>query len=500
MSLTQRFARGVFWNLIGFACTRLFTFIAILVTARFLGKQGFGELGMITSTVGALGSFAGFGIGLTANKYVAELKEKEPDRAGRIIALSNQMALFSGLFFALVCILIAPWLAARTLNAPHLTTMLQVGALIIPASALLGVQTGTLAGFQAFRDIAWNNLRQGLLVLPLTISLVYSLGLLGAVLSLAITPATGVVMAARTLKRIYANSGMVINYRQGWREKRVLWDFTLPGILAVNLINPVTWSANAILVNQPNGYSEMGLFSMANQLRMLILFLPNIIGMVTVPLLSEIHGKKDPGYFAQVANLNVKTIWSFILPAGFLAIGFSSWLVGLYGPQFQSGRPVFALMVCVSILTVVNGTIRQSLISAGKMWVDCLSNLVWASILIVSVAYLVPKSGSKGMALAYLIAYFFQLSMIITFIALTYGRASIQSVPILSSFSIIMLLLSAGVGNFPDKLIISCSLFFAFLTFYWSWRLIPVQSKKLFFDDANNRIFSWITRPKDNNY
>jgi O-antigen/teichoic acid export membrane protein len=91
MSLTQRFAQGVFWNLIGLAASRLFTFTAALVTARFLGKHGFGELGMITSTVGALGSFPRFGIGFTANKYLAELKERESDRAGGNIALSNQI-------------------------------------------------------------------------------------------------------------------------------------------------------------------------------------------------------------------------------------------------------------------------------------------------------------------------------------------------------------------------------------------------------------------------
>jgi O-antigen/teichoic acid export membrane protein len=478
MSLTQRFARGVFWNLIGFVCARLFTFIAALVTARFLGKQGFGELGMVTSTVGVLGSFAGFGIGLTANKYVAELKESEPDRAGRIIALSNTLALFSGILLALTCILIAPWLAQKTLNAPHLTTMLQVGALIIPASALLGVQTGTLSGFQAFREITWINFRQGLLVLPLTISLVYSLGLLGAVLSLAITPAAGMVMAARTLRRLYANCGMVINYRQGWREKRILWDFTLPGVLSVNLINPVTWSANAILVNQPNGYSEMGLFNMANQLRMLIMLLPNIIGMVTVPLLSEIHGKQDPGYFAQVANLNVKTIWSFILPAGLLAIGFSSWLVGLYGPQFQSGRPVFALMVCASILTVVNGTIRQSLIAAGNMWVDCLSNMFWAIVLIISVLALVPHRGSIGLATAYFIAYSFQICSMFIFFAFKFGQTSIQSIPLLSCFTLGVLVMALAVGKVPEHVIISISLVLGFMGAVWFWRSIPCQNRQ----------------------
>jgi O-antigen/teichoic acid export membrane protein len=490
MSLTQRFARGVFWNLVGLAASRFFTFIAALVTARFLGKHGFGELGMITCTVGTLGSFAGFGIGLTANKYVAELKQSEPERAARIIALSNLAALFSGLFLAFTCVLIAPWLAQKTLNAPHLSPMLQVGAIIIPASALLGVQTGTLSGFQAFRHIAMNNLCQGLLLLPLTIALVYYLGLLGAILALAIAPAAGVVMAARTLKKLYANSGMVIDYRQCWAEKRVLWNFTLPGIISVNLINPVTWASNAILVNQPNGYAEMGLFSMANQLRMLILFLPNVIGSVLIPFLSEIHGQSDQNYFARIINLNLKTIWSLVLPLGFLIIGFSYWLVALYGPHFLSGRPVFTIMVFVSILSVVNGTVRQALFGAGNMWTDCLGNVWWGLVLMISVWYLAPQQGSMGLALSYVMADSLLLCLLIPILTLKFGHASIKSFHLLAFFTFLALIFAWKVNGISNALSVYLSLIFCLISLAVGWVLIPKENRYKIISAINSlRVF-----------
>ena len=63
--------------------------IASMVVARILGKNEFGELGMIQSTVGMLGVFAGFGLGLTATKHVAELKHSNPERTGRILSLCS---------------------------------------------------------------------------------------------------------------------------------------------------------------------------------------------------------------------------------------------------------------------------------------------------------------------------------------------------------------------------------------------------------------------------
>src|ERR1022692_3038167 len=49
---------------------------------------------MIQSTVGMLGIFAGLGLGITATKYVAELRSHDPERAGRIIALGCGVAVW----------------------------------------------------------------------------------------------------------------------------------------------------------------------------------------------------------------------------------------------------------------------------------------------------------------------------------------------------------------------------------------------------------------------
>src|SRR5208282_6029974 len=87
-SLRARFALGVFWSLAGAVVSRGFLLAASVVCARFLGREGFGALGMIQSTAGMFGIFAGLGLGLTATKYVSEFRRQDPVRAGRILALS----------------------------------------------------------------------------------------------------------------------------------------------------------------------------------------------------------------------------------------------------------------------------------------------------------------------------------------------------------------------------------------------------------------------------
>src|ERR1700733_582512 len=117
--LGERLLRGSFWSLLGTFASRALGLAAAILAARILGKAVYGELGIIQSTVGMLGTFAGFGMGTTATKYVAELRENNPVKAGRIIALSSlvswgvSLVLMAGLYVA------APWLCLHTLAAPH---------------------------------------------------------------------------------------------------------------------------------------------------------------------------------------------------------------------------------------------------------------------------------------------------------------------------------------------------------------------------------------------
>ena len=115
-SLRGRFARGAVWSLIGAVISQGSSLAASVITARLLGRERFGEYGMIQSTVGMFGVFAGMGLGLTATKYVAELRVTNPRRAGRMIALSTAVALGTASTAVVALFAAAPWLAASTLN------------------------------------------------------------------------------------------------------------------------------------------------------------------------------------------------------------------------------------------------------------------------------------------------------------------------------------------------------------------------------------------------
>jgi len=86
-SLRARIIRGSFWSFVGSSISYGTAFGASLLCAQMLGKSGFGELSMVRNTISTIGIFAGLGLGLTATKYIAEHREKNPERTTRIIQL-----------------------------------------------------------------------------------------------------------------------------------------------------------------------------------------------------------------------------------------------------------------------------------------------------------------------------------------------------------------------------------------------------------------------------
>ncbi len=402
--LGSRLARGMFWSMAGAVISRGLMLAATILVARMLGKTVYGELGMIQSTVGMFGVFAGFGLGLTATKHVAQFRQSDPDRAGRIIALSGLFALLTGSIMALGLFIFAPWLAEHTINAPHLGGVLRIGALILFISALNGAQTGALAGFEAFKTIAYVNLFAGLISFPLLVSGAYFGGLTGAVWALAINLGFNWLLNHLALRKESRRHNVPFSLRDCSREWPVLWSFSLPAALSGVMIGPVNWVCAVLLVNQPDGYNEMGLFSAANQWFVMLLYLPALLGNVMLPVLSERIGQNEIKQSMKILKFAIKMNALLVFPLVLLTSIASPFIMNLNGEGFRSGWPTLVVVLFTAGLLAVQIPIGQIIAASGKMWLGFAMNSGWAITFIVSTLLLL-ELGALGLASARAISY-----------------------------------------------------------------------------------------------
>jgi len=403
-SLRGRFARGAAWSVVGAVIAQGANLVASVITARLLGREQFGEYGMIQNTVGMFGVFAGMGLGLTATKYVAEFRATNPERTGRIIALSTVVALGTATTAAAALSAAAPWLAASTLNAPHLSAELRIGAGLLFLNALNGTQTGVLAGFEAFRSIARVNLIRGLLTLPIAVAGVLLWNLRGAVVALVAAAAVGWVLNHIAIRAECRRNKIAERWESFWSERVVLWQFSFPAFLGSAMTSPAIWAASSILVNLPHGYAEMGVFSAANQWGTAVAFFPSLLSQPLLSMLSNV-GVGDMRLFRRLLRANLLLTFGLsVLIAGPVLLC-SPWIMKAYGRDFLAGRPVLACLILATVISSTAAVIGQAIASLDRMWWGFNLNFVWALALLASAALLAPRYGALGLAEALLASY-----------------------------------------------------------------------------------------------
>lgn len=401
-----RLAKGMFWSIAGAVISRGLMLVATVLVARMLRKTGYGELGMIQSTVGMFGVFAGFGLGLTATKHVAEFYRSNPERAGRIIGLSGLAAIITGSLMALGLFIFAPWLAEHTINAPQLAGGLRISALILFLNALIGAQTGALSGFEAFKAIAFVNLFVGLISFPILVCGTWFGGLTGAIWALAINLAVNWLFNYLALRKEARRNKVPITIKKCSYELSILWKFSFPAVLSGALVGPVYWVCSALLANQPDGYGELGIFNAANQWRVAILFIPGMISQVALPMLSNLNGPDDRSGYFSVLKINVLISGGAAMAVAVPIAIASLWIMDSYGPGFKAGRWVLIWLVFSAVLNAVNSVVGQAIISKGRMWIGVIFNSLWAIALIIGSYYGIHSGyGAIGLAMATLIAY-----------------------------------------------------------------------------------------------
>jgi len=406
--LATRMARGAFWSLAGAVVSRALGLAAFVVVARILGKAEYGRFGIIQSTVGMFGMFAGFGLGQTSTKYVAELREKAPDRAGRIMAMAGLVAMVTGALMAGALFVLAPWLATRTLAAPELAPLLRVGALILIFEAMNGAQTGALAGFEAFKTTAKINMWAGLASFPMMTLGVYWGGLTGCVWAYAANRTLNWLLNHMALRREARRAGVPFVLRGSRAELSILWRYSLPSMLSGVMVSPTIWVCNAMLVNQPGGYDQMGIFQATSTFQQILFFLGNTLSAPLLPLLANQIGREN----ARLDRVNMLSTWALgALPAVVL-FGLPEMATLLFGKGFAGSQftTTFLLMVFCSSVVIYKQGLARAMSAYGLMWWAMLSNLVWAGML-VGCTWLLVSRGAFGYSVAWAVAYALNTAM-----------------------------------------------------------------------------------------
>ena len=403
-SVYKRLCRGTIWSIAGTVFSQGAVLVGYILVARLLGKEEFGAFGIIQNTAGTLGILAGIGSGMTCTKYVAQFRSTDPQRCGRIIGLGLLVSAVLAAALGAALYAFSPWLASRTLAAPGLAPELRTAALFLFATALTGAQNGVLAGLEAFQRSARLSAIRGGITIVLMAAAAQAWGLHGTVWSLAMAACIGCGIGQYELQKACAATGIRVCLGNVHGDMALVWSFSIPASLAGAMTGPAMWLAYAVLVNQPGGYGQMGIFAAANHWRNALLFLPNVIGQPLLPVLSDLHGR-SPSEFRRVLWATMATIGAATTLLAIPIVLGASWIMGLYGPGFRSFGPTLSLLAASAVPAACSSVVGQGIAGAGRIWSGFALNLIWAGMLLGMTVLLASGYGATGLSTAFLCAY-----------------------------------------------------------------------------------------------
>jgi len=404
MKLRGRLIQGTALNLIAVAFNQGSTLIANIIVARVLMKQGFGEYAMVQSTLLTVTALSQLAIGYTAAKYIAEYRSSDLERAGRIIGLCVIVSTVMAGVGAFLLIAIAPWLACTMLKAPHLAVALMIGSVFLFFSVINGYQTGALSGLEAFGRLAKAGVASGIVAVAAISLGAWWGGVNGSLTGLSISAFVRCIIHNRLLRLEIRMQDIKPQCRGSLsREKAVIYKFALPAAIAGYYSLPMIWLANAFLVRQPGGYGEIALYSAANNLRILVMSLPNVMNSVGLSVLNNEKAKGDLTHYNRVFRFNVLYIFLVSL-GGVLFTGiFGRLILQLFGKDFGAAHFILWLLLVASILESLSTALYQYVQSQAKIWLSIFSINLPREAFLVMVAYcLVQPYGGAGLAAAYL--------------------------------------------------------------------------------------------------
>lgn len=402
--LASRLFHGVSWTTLGNVTASAATLLSSVFLARLFGPQAFGEFGLIQNTLAIFALLVGPALGYTATKYVAEFRLSDPHRLARILRMVTIVTYSMAVLGAAGILLGAGPIAGLLLKNPSLANGLRIAAFALLFSSINSLQAGALAGFEAFRTVAVANVGRGLVTLPGLWLGGRAFGPAGAVAGLTLSWAVACVISAVGLRRVRKRFNLARSAPGFWGEVPLLFSFSLPGWVTGLCVGASNWVGIVIVARQSSGMVQTGLLNAANQLGLILMFLPQIINQAALPILAERIGARDAEGVRTVFRRLVKVNLLATLPPALLLSVLSPFIMAWFGAHFVVGWPVMVVTVLAIPLYAVANAGLGLLTAQGRMWT---SLAVYAPypFIFIGVNLILVSQGAMACALARFLAF-----------------------------------------------------------------------------------------------
>lgn len=403
-AVMRRLHTATAWQLAGAVFNQGSTLLLGIVIANVLGREAYGSFAVVLTTILMLSGGAALGIPWTMTRAIAERRAHDRSGAAGVLALGIAATVGAGAVAALLALLLKDPIAERIVEQPQLALLIALGAPMIFFSMLNGILNAGLAGLEHFRYAAIGGIAGGTAYLALGAAGAMRLNLPGVFIGITSAAIIQSAVLALMLRRQTREHQLHFTQWPSQGERHGLLHLAIPAAVSGVLVTPALWIITSLIARQENGLTAVALFSAANTIRLLVMFVPHLVNGVTFSLLNHARGAADARTYRAMFWTNLGTVTALTAGGAIVATLLAPYILRLFGASFVEATPIVRVLLLAVIPEALAVSAAQIIHAHGKMWRALITMTLpqFATSILVT-ALLVGKRGAMAAAIGILI-------------------------------------------------------------------------------------------------
>lgn len=400
---------------IGLGFKLLAGLFAVKLCAQYLGPEGFGITGQLSSLLSVVSLLAGAGVSIGVTKVYAG-SEFAPNSRPAWIRVANLIALISACLVSLLILLTSNWtvdhLFKNTTQAWWLIGGLALSALPI---AYAGIGQGKING--SHRDDLYSlslvsGSVLGLMGLWAASSYLGSTGALLGMIWLPVAQALVMSLFGRKIDNLPAS--VDVNAADQKSKTRFLLSYGALTIVT-GAIMPVVYIVIRLFVQENSGNEVFGLWQATLRISEAYCQLPLLL--LTVVLFSRFAGSAaSPLDYAQTLKTYLSILLMMMGIAGFVYLTRTMWIEIVFTSKFMPMEALVPWQLAGDTLRILSYVATTILAARGMVKLCIVAEVIQGSLLLLSSVVLIPRFSQYGVYYAYIASYAIYLLLTVSYL------------------------------------------------------------------------------------
>lgn len=305
--------------------------------AQIVGEAGIAKIGSLRNLIEMLGSFSSIGVFSGVVKYVAQYKE-DKEQLQKLFSTTTVFVIFGSFTVFLILFFGADYFSYKMFETTDFRYLIRLLAVTIPFIGMYRVYNGVVNGLSRYKRLASIDLFSYVVSSILTVVLLLTHNLDGAMIAIAITPVIQFVVLLVIFLKVLREYVQFSKLSFKIPMAKELLSFSLMSFFSTILLNYVEIDIR-VMIQDKIHINDAGIWTaMTNISKNYMVFSQAIFSLYVLPKFAGIFTKKE--FKSELFDI-YKTLLPLFGVGMFVIYIFRYWVIQIIYPDFTEMAPLF---------------------------------------------------------------------------------------------------------------------------------------------------------------